>query len=460
MMRILCFNQYFSTPDVAGGSRGYEFARRLVAKGHHVTVITTPAFLPREFTGSNYVVRRTVDRVDLVVLQVPYSGQMGFAARMKAFVAFAVGAAWEARRHKADVLFATSTPLTIAIPAIITKLLKRRPLVFEVRDLWPDVPIAMGVLRNGVAIAAARVLEYAAYKAAARVIALSPGMAAGVQRRGIPAERVSVIPNACDTDTFNIHPSAGVALRARLGIPLDHPVVAYTGAFGRVNGVGYLLDVATAMRPLAPNVKFLLVGGGPEYGECRDRAIQRDLLGKNVWMMEAIPKAEIPSVVAAATAMTSVVIPVKELWNNSANKFFDGLAGGKPVILNYGGWQAKLLREIGAGIDVPAGDPSTAARLVAEFLHDRERLRRAAVAAQRLADGVLNRDVLATQFEHVLCAAAKEFRDDIKLPAQLLASTDGPEALRFNAEGSAVRRRPNFVLSQETLEQGRGDCSF
>ena len=156
-MRIAYVHQYFRTPQDSGGTRSYQIARRLVSAGHQVTIITTDPSSQRADRDW-----RISDEAGVQVhwLPVPYSNQMPFPQRIRAFFRFAWKSAFRAASVPADVVLATSTPLTIAIPGIATKLWQRIPLVFEVRDLWPELPIAVGALRSPVSKGLARLLEW------------------------------------------------------------------------------------------------------------------------------------------------------------------------------------------------------------------------------------------------------------------------------------------------------------
>jgi glycosyltransferase involved in cell wall biosynthesis len=335
---------------------------------------------------------------------------MSYRDRILAFLKFAVGAARKAAALQADVVFATSTPLTIALPGIYAARRQRIPFVFEVRDLWPELPIAVGALRNPIVIKAAQLLEWIAYHASAHVVALSPGMAEGVTRRGIPASRVTVIPNSCDVAMFDVPPNRGETIRQRLGLAPGQPLIVYTGTFGLINGVEYLVAAAAAMQTIAPEVRFLLVGSGAELEKVTQQARALGILDKNLWIWPSLPKIEMPNLLAAATVATSVFVPLKPMWNNSANKFFDALAAGKPVAINYGGWQADLLQETGAGIVLPPEDAGQAARLLADFVRDTDRLKKAAAAARDLAYTRFARDILAAQLEAVLRGVVEQER--------------------------------------------------
>jgi len=401
-LKITYLHQYFATPQSAAGTRSYEFARRLIANGHSVRMITSPAHMPKQYQTLTQTTEIKIDGISVLIIPVAYSNAMSFSQRIMAFVRFAALASYHAMRQPSDVIYATSTPLTIAIPGIAAKLWRRIPMVFEVRDLWPELPIAVGALKNPVFRWAALALEWIAYHAAAHVVALSPGMAEGVIKRGIPASRVTVIPNSSDVDKFDVPPETGSPIREALGITPDQPLVVYTGTFGLINNVGWLVDLAAAMRTIAPDVRFLLVGSGAEWEKVGQKAHERGVLDQNLTVWEPVPKEEMPAIFSAATVATSLFQPLPPMWNNSANKFFDALAAGTPIAINYGGWQSDLLNETGAGIVLPEGDINAAARQLADFVRDAERLQGASAAARSLAYTRFNRDTLALQLENVL----------------------------------------------------------
>jgi glycosyltransferase involved in cell wall biosynthesis len=407
-MRIIYLHQYFTPPNGPGGTRSYEMARRLAANGHTVTLITSSANMEDFWAPSAGWHSHELEGIHLEVVRVPYDNAMSFASRIRAFLQFGVRASCHVLKFKGDVVFATSTPLTIILPALVAKLYLRIPLVFEVRDLWPDLPIAVGALRNPLARMVSRWLEYVAYHASAHIVALSAGMARGVYRRGIPDSRVTVVPNGCDMDLFDVPAEKGNWVRERLGLVPGQPLVVYTGAFGLINGVGYLVDVAAFMRVIAPEVRFLLVGHGAEVDKVTALADRAGVMNDTLWIWRPIPKSQVPGLLAAATIAVSVFIPLDALRDNSANKFFDALAAGKPVAVNYEGWQADLLRENAAGIVLPADDPAKAAILLSNFLRDPGRLERASAASRRLANDVFHRDLLYARLERVLVSATEK----------------------------------------------------
>ena len=339
-MRIIYLHQYFNTPDMSGSTRSFEVGRRLVAAGHQVDIITSW----QESTARKSWFTTDVSGMRVHWLPVRYSNHMNYPARIAAFFKFAIRAAGRARRVEGDVVFATSTPLTIAIPAVYAARRRGIPMVFEVRDLWPELPISIGALKNPVLRRAAKALERFAYSNSAAVVALSPGMAEGIVRTGYPREKVAMVPNASDLELFQRDAAQGRAFRQRFGIDDGRILVGYLGTLGRINGVGYLVQVAAALKD-DPRFAFLTVGDGQERELVAALARSEGVLDRNFLMLSKIPKTQVPALLSAVDVATSLFLPIPQMESNSANKFFDALAAGCCVAINYGGWHAQLLQE-------------------------------------------------------------------------------------------------------------------
>ncbi len=398
-MKILYLHQYFTTPTMHGGTRSYELARRLVGMGHEVHMVTSDTEPNREERGW----RQTNESgIQVHWLPVPYSNSMKYADRMRAFGRFAVNAAHRAMQLGGDVVFATSTPLTIAFPGLLASRWNRGPMVFEVRDLWPAIPIAVGALKSRPAIFAAQMLERTAYAGAAHIVALSPGMKAGVEAAGVPSEKITVIPNLCDLERFQVSASTGIEFRQRYPWLGDRPMVLYAGTLGLVNGVDYLVRVAADMLTRDPEVRFVVLGHGREEAALHALADQLGVRNRNLYFLPSVPKAEMPTVLSAATMATSLFTDVQGMQDNSANKFFDALAAGRPLALNYGGWQAELLEREQFGLRLPPKDVAAAGALLASRLRDPQWLAAAGARAGRLGQERFSADAAASQLAEVL----------------------------------------------------------
>ncbi len=393
-MRVLYLHQYFTTPEMCGGTRSYEMARRLVASGHEVHMITAD----RNGTGRGQSRISVESGIKVHWLPVSYSNYMSYANRISAFMRFALKAASYAAHIPADLVFATSTPLTIALPGVYAARRHRIPMVFEVRDLWPEVPIAVGALRWPMSTLA-RYLERFAYHNSAQIVALSPGIKKGVVRRGYPADRVHVIPNGADLELFAVPPERGHRFRRKLPWLRERSLVVYAGSIGRINGVDYLVKLAAHAIEVNPETCFLVVGDGFEREKVVNMAKRLGVFERNCFFFPPLPKAQIPDVLSAADVFFLFFVDLRELWANSANKFFDALAAGRPVAINYSGWQAELLLESSAGIVLDANDVRGAAGQLLGFLDAKARLRAAGLAARRLAETRFSRDKLAAELE-------------------------------------------------------------
>src|SRR5690625_1580079 len=322
-LRVTYVHQHFRLPNEPGGSRPWEFARRLVRSGHRVTII---AGAPR---SSQF----TYEGVDVIRVRAPYANEMGWLRRVASFLSFMLKSTWVSLRRPTDVVFASSTPLTVAVPALIASTLKRRPFVFEVRDLWPSVPIALGYLSNPVLRRIAGSLERVAYKRAAHVIALSPGMAEGV-RRVSPSTPVTVIPNASDAELFRASLSQREAIRKELGWG-DKTVLVYAGSLGRTYDLEWIVDLAAELN--RTDVVVSIFGHGALTGALKARALRHGLDPETL-LPGSLPRSEIVRALPACDAVFSTLIPNPVLESNSLNKVFDAMAAGRPIMFNHGGW--------------------------------------------------------------------------------------------------------------------------
>jgi len=338
---------------------------------------------------------------------VPYGNEMSYRQRIRAFFRFAIGAGRRAAALSGDVVFATSTPLTIALPGVWAARRGKRPMVFEVRDLWPEMPIAIGALKSRLAIRAARKLERFAYRNSARIVALSPGMADGVAESGYPRENIQVIPNSCDLEMFSPDSAVGDSFRRDHPELGSGPIVLYAGTMGRINGVEYMAELAAATEKLTPTARFVVLGSGSEGDRVRARARELGVLDRNFFIFPQLPKAQVVSAFAAASMVSSWVVDIPETEKNSANKFFDGLAAGRAIVINHGGWQADILRDTDTGLAL-SRDVTAAARQISDWLNDPARLEDAGRKARALGEARFSRRELAEKLEQLLLEAVAD----------------------------------------------------
>lgn len=402
-MKILYLHQYFATPESNAGTRSYEMAKRLVKSGHDVTFITSSAYFSDNYNlnyGWNLI---DIEGIKLHVLHLAYSNKDSFFKRILKFIRFSVSSTVKSFSIKADVVFATSTPLTIAIPGVIYSKCKKRPLVFEVRDLWPELPVAAGVIKNKLIIKFATWLEKYTYKNSTRLIGLSPGMCDGIIKHGISPDKVTLATNSCDTSLFDVSEDVGIEyLKSKLGFVNGRKLIVYTGTFGLINNVSYIVSLAKAAQNSNPNLCFVAIGDGMEKEKIISEARALGVYNKNLYFLDPVPKTEIVRLLSAADLSLSLFGPVKEMWHNSANKLFDALASKTPIAINYGGWQKDFIKEHKCGLVLEADDYKASSMLISDFLDSKSDYEAAVNSCKTLAYEHFSRDMMATRVEKTL----------------------------------------------------------
>ena len=407
-MRILYLHQYFVTRAGVGGTRSYEFARYLVKQGHEVTMVT--GAYSRSSRGRGLISRRQVEGIEVVEINAGAFNDMSetsksYLSRAILFFKFALASSWAVLRlARPDIVFATSTPLTIGIPALIASKYFKAPLVFEVRDLWPEAPIQMGALRNLFLIKLTRWFERLVYRNSAHVVALSPGMRDGVMATGKPPESVSVIPNASDLELFSPDLD-GSEFRERLGLN-GHFVCTYFGTMGEANDLRPVVEAARLLEERGEKgLAFVLHGEGKRRAELEEFCRRHQLTC--VVFSNPIPdKHAIARLAAASDVCMTIYKNVPILYTCSPNKLFDTFAAGRPAIVNSPGWLKELVEEHEAGMYVRPDDAAHLADTVV-FLRDHpEVVKTYGRNARRVAEELFDRNKLAAQllaiFERVI----------------------------------------------------------
>jgi glycosyltransferase involved in cell wall biosynthesis len=403
-MHVLYFHQFFGIPKGSAGTRSYEFAKRLVANGHQVTMVCgSLASGKTGLEGPFENGRRTgvVDGIRVIELDLPIANQTSLAGRFVSFLKFGWRSVAVAMKENYDVVFATSTPLTAGIPGIFARRFRKKPFVFEVRDLWPELPVAMGAVKNPILIWGMALIEKSSYRAADRCIGLSPGIVKGIARL-YPEDKISMIPNSCDLDVFDVPTQ-----------PFDWPEpikpgdfkAVFTGTHGLANGLGSLLDAAAELKKRGRNdIKIICIGDGREKEALVARAKAEGL--DNCVFLNSVPKTQLVNALHSADVGLMILKNVPAFYyGTSPNKFFDYLASRLPVLNNYPGWLAGMIEEHNCGRVVPPDDAAAFATAMEKMAADRDALVEMGKNARELANE-FSRDKLAVQFEAVILEAA------------------------------------------------------
>lgn len=330
-MNLLYLHQYFQTNNTAGGTRSFEFAKYLSEKGVRVSVITGTELDKNFISKNNFYVYST---------HTKYSNSMTKWKRILAFLNYSIKALVKGLKIKnLDIIFATSTPLTVGLPAVLISKLRRKKLIFEVRDVWPDVPIELGYIKSKLIIKLLKAFELWIYRNSEHIIVLSEGMYNNLIAKGINKNKITIIENMAILYLYD--EVKGIYKPSYLE---DKFVCIHPGTMGDVNGLDFILDVAKYTLEFDKDIIFLLIGDGKRKEHLKERVKQEKLT--NVIIKNPIPKKEILKIIKTSDiGIMCVDNKYKILEDNSANKFFDFLAAGLPVLINYEGWQKEILEK-------------------------------------------------------------------------------------------------------------------
>jgi len=325
---------------MSGSTRSLELARGLVNAGFEVVVITT-----KRQSNVDYPI--VYNGIRIIWLNVPYNNKLSFFNRILAFLKFSILSTYETLFLKYDLIYASSTPLTVLFPALIAHFFRNKKFYFEVRDLWPELPIAMGYIKNKALKYITLSLAKLGYKYAEKILPLSNDMAFEITKRfHVDVSKVYVLPNFSSNENFAFSHLEIEGIRNTFLRSKYKYLVIYPGTFGHVNGVEYILRIAEKLNGF--NLYFLLIGDGREITKIRNILHESNL--KNVEILQSVAKIDIYKYIASSDFLISTVIDIPELNWNSANKYFDGISANKPILINYGGWQAEELIKHNAGI--------------------------------------------------------------------------------------------------------------
>lgn len=400
MARVLVFFQYYCTPRGAYATRYYEFSRRWVRAGHDVTIVTS-IYDKSDLEPTGFVSRFTIEGAKIIAMNLRLSNKHGMARRIWTFVLYSLLSCWYAVTIPADVVIASSGPISVGVPGLLARWLRGRRLIFEVRDLWPEGAIQLGLLRSGLARWLARAFERLCYRSARAVVALSPGMAAGVTA-AVSGTTVEVIPNAADLDLFDPERPAPAALASGTN---GRFTALYAGTLGRANSGGEIVDLAAELeRRGAGDVDIVVIGDGYELAGMERRARDEGL--DHLKLIGIRPKTETAGWLAASDVTLCLFKPYPVLATNSPNKLFDSLAAGRPVLNNTDGWIKDMLAEADCGATYPAGDVRAAADLLLAMRDDPARLAAMGRRARALAERRFSRDLLAQRYEALIARVA------------------------------------------------------
>jgi glycosyltransferase involved in cell wall biosynthesis len=390
-MKILYFYQYFSTPKGSWGTRVYEFAAEWVKLGHDVTVITS-IYTKSNLKATRFIENHEYDGIKVKIINVLIDNKQNLFNRILSFLNYSIIASWYAIVLKTDIVIASSGPITVGIPGLIAKYLRGRVLVFEVRDLWPEGAIELGIIRNPIVKYISYWFEKKCYEASSLIVALSPGI------------KKYIINKNNHTNVIDVTNGANIPLftkEYKFNLPLQlsrRKYAIYTGNIGKVNNSEWLLNTAVELKKLnRSDLKILIIGDGPDKQKIETKANQYRL--DNLIIFGLIPKDELVPYIQNALVSLVPLLETPVLDTSSPNKFFESLAAGVPVIQNSNGWMKEFLAFHNIGFTIDSRDPLLLARKLIELdesphIVDEMRNRSKLIAAKEFDKKILSDKML------------------------------------------------------------------
>ena len=394
-MKLLYIHQYFKTPAEPGGTRSYWISKEMIKRGHQVVMITS--------TNKNHPNAgvEMIDGIEVHYVKNAYNNYMSIPRKLWSFVNFIRLAINESKKQKdIDLVFATSTPLTVGYIALKLKKTKGWKYVFEVRDLWPEFPIQIGAIKNKLAIKYLQKLEKNIYQQSEHVIALSPGMKDGVIAAGIPENKCTMVPNMSKPDEFFPHePSKDII--EKFNIDMTKFNVIHFGSMGRANGLGYIIEAAKCIADRnMDDVNFIFMGDGATFPIIKKQTEDYGL--KNVQFLGNHNMKVVSEVVNCCDASMTSFMNLPILYTNSPNKLFDSLSAGKPIIVNSAGWTKDLVEKSNCGFFVDPENPKDFANKLIDIKEKKDTLKIWAENARKLSLEVFDKNILSAKVADVL----------------------------------------------------------
>lgn len=393
-MKIVYFYQYFSTPKGSWGTRVYEFCREWVKQGHDVTVVTS-IYSKSDLKAEKLVEDQYFDGIKVKVLNIYIDNKQGFFKRVLSFINYCLLSSWYALRLKADVVIASSGPITVGFPGLVAKIFGRKKLVFETRDLWPEGAIELGIIKNPAVKKISLWFEKLCYKKSDYIVCLSPGMVQNIQRR-FGYKNIVSVTNSADLVLFG---------ERKEGVLPDFfatkKVAIYTGNIGMVNNSYLLFRAALLLKEMGRNdILILLVGDGKQREELQDKAKQEGL--DNFIILGLMPKVELVKYIQHSMVSLVPLRGTPVLDTSSPNKLYESLSAGVPVIQNTKGWIKNLLEENNCGYTVDADDERELAQKLIYLADNPEAGKAMGANARALAEKEFDKEILAEKMLQAL----------------------------------------------------------
>jgi glycosyltransferase involved in cell wall biosynthesis len=410
-MRIIYLHQYFKFPDENGGTRSYDLASSFNRKGYEVTIVTTTS--DEKYNNKRRWTQIEKEGIKVNYIYLPYKNDLSYLQRSMVFLNFLLFSSIKLFNLKADLVLATSTPLTIGIPALMKKWLHKTPFVFEVRDVWPEAVIAIGAIKNKFLQNILFFLEKSIYKNAETIIPLSTDMQNSIILRypNFKSKTSVVIENISEINRFQVNKSS-INLKKHIGLNPRFSIL-YAGAFGKVNRLDKVVDYAVKTLPIDKGLVYILIGEGSEKKNVIDLAKRKKVLNQNLFILDSVAKSDLPLWYNSVSMGSSFVANIPELWSNSANKLFDTLAANRPILINYKGWQSKVIKKKNIGYVLPFSLTSKAAIEFVNYTMDINLIKIQSENALKTAEKSYSLKIAAKKYIEIFEKASKKCQNTL-----------------------------------------------
>lgn len=407
-MRILYLSQYYPPEVNAPAVRVSEISRHWVAQGHSVTVVTAFPNHPTGLIPAKYRHRLFASESDhgVRVLRsfIHATPNAGVYRRAFSYASFMVSAIITGvlRSGKQDIVIATSPQLLVAVAGFIVSLFKRIPFVFEVRDIWPEEIVAVGAMKRGLVTGLLERLEMFLYRRAAVIIALAQGTVNILTARGVPAEKITLIPHGVDVDAFVSQPDDHL-LRDALNLN-GHFLVSYIGTHGMAHNLPTVLKAAARLRE-ERDIRFLFVGDGAE----REQLLrtQREQKLDNVTLL---PQQQREQIVRYYATSDLCLVPLRRaplFTKNIPSKLYEIMAAGKPILIGTEGESQRLVLRARAGLAYQPDNYVDLADKIMQLYRDRQLASQLGANGRRFADAHCRQSAIADRYGDTLAKALK-----------------------------------------------------
>ena len=398
-MRILFLSHYFPPEGNAPAARTYDNCVRWVRAGHQVTVVTGVPSHPAGVVFPGYKnrlrQREAVDGIDVLRVATYLAANRGTTRRILNYLSYMLSATtFASGLARPDLVIATSPQFFCGWAGVLTSRLRRVPFVLEIRDLWPQSIAAVGALRNPRLLGLLERLERAMYRAAKHVVTVGQGYRRELLSRGVPDERLTVIPNGIDRARFAPR-APDLELKRSLGLD-GRLVVGYSGTIGMASGLDVVLRAAVRLREGGrSDIAFLLVGDGAVREELTAEA-RRLGLERDVVFAGRQDPARMPAFLSICDVCLVHLRKVELFTTVLPSKIFEAAGMARPILIGVGGEAREIVERAGCGEYV---EPENHAALVDAVL------RLAADPPRRTALGEAGRAYVAQHHDRDRLAA-------------------------------------------------------